>query len=139
MNILEKIVAKKALKSSLERLSESEKIAWDVIQLKFNFHPEQGLKFFIMNGEDVLREEDIYVILELSKENEMHKGIISRVETKLSSAINKTAQADEVLVTELDARFCLAHDNKKRVVLSMDLFFQNEWASELNIDEYFSK
>jgi|ERR1035437_2435867 hypothetical protein len=140
MNILEKIVAKKELKSALERLSKKEIIELNKIRLKFNLHPEGELKFFIMNGAESKKESSIYTILELNGQNETHKNIVSRVKKKLIDMIEKTSIEKSFLISDIDARFYLANDENQRLTkLSMYLFNNNAAVEALDIDKIFSK
>jgi len=132
MNIIKKMYAKKHLRESLERIIASEKLK--KIRFKVTFNSNTGLKYFIMDGVNLVREDNIYNILNCNPET--HKKNIDEVEETLRDAFQNISIDKKLFIPNIDIRFYLGTDNKGRTKLSMYLFDTNKPIEELKIDNY---
>lgn len=132
MNIIKKMYAKKYLRKALETISASEQL--EKIRFKVTFNSNTGLKYFIMDGVNLVREDNIYNILNCNPET--HKKNIDEVEETLRDAFQNISIDKKLFIPNIDIRFYLGTDNKGRTKLSMYLFDTNKPIEELKIDNY---
>ena len=92
------------------------------------------IKYFIMDGVNLVREDNIYNILNCNPET--HKKNIDEVEETLRDAFQNISIDKKLFIPNIDIRFYLGTDNKGRTKLSMYLFDTNKPIEELKIDNY---
>lgn len=129
IDYLVRSATKSKIKESLLRIEQSESIP--KIRIKITFNSNDGLKFYVMNGAELIRQDSIYKLLEFNEQSKGDKDKVAKAETKLRDMFQDISIEKKSFINDIDVRFYL-----KEKKLSLYLFLQNKATEELNIDNY---